>query len=349
MDTKLYPRAAATPMGFGDRWLRNRLAVAPMSRVNAGPDGIPTDDMAAYYARYAEGGFALIITEGTYTDGAYSQAYAAQPGLVTPAQMRGWRKVTDAVHAKGGLIIAQLMHAGALSQHLSRAIAPSVVQPVGVMMSEYGGQGPFPLPAEMTREDIRVLTDGFVQAAMYAQQAGFDGVEVHAANGYLLDQLLTPHLNLRTDEYGGVMANKFRIIGDIIGGVQAGAPAGFITGLRLSEGKVNDLAYRWPEGAAMAREVLEQVKLAGPTYVHIAAEHGDWRRDCLYEDGHSYGRLAGMITGLPVIVNGGLHRPDVAEEVLENGHGDILALGKAALADPFWPRRMGLFCVRDGI
>lgn len=320
-----------------------------MSRVSAGPGGVPTTEMAAYYARYAEGGFALIITEGTYTDGAYSQAYALQPGLVTEAQVEGWRRVTEAVHGAGGLIIAQLMHAGALSQYLSCTIAPSVVQPAGVMMSEYGGEGPFPLPAEMTREDIRVLTDGFVQAAMYAQQAGFDGVEIHAANGYLLDQLLTPHLNLRTDEYGGVMANRVRIIGDIIGGIRAWAPAGFIVGLRLSEGKVNDLAYRWPEGAVMARAVLEQVKLVGPTYVHIAAEHGDWRRDCLYEDGSSYGGLAGMITGLPVIVNGGLHRLDIAEEVLRYGHGDILALGKAALADPFWPRRQGLFCVRDGI
>lgn len=175
----------------------------------------------------------------------YSQAYALQPGLVTPEQVNGWRRVTDAVHTNGGLIIAQLMHAGALSQHLARTIAPSVVQPTGVMMSEYGGEGPFPLPAEMTREDIRVLTDGFAQAAIYAQQAGFDGVEVHAANGYLLDQLLTPHLNLRTDEYGGAMANRFRVIGDIIRGIQREAPAGFIIGLRLSEGKVNELSYRW--------------------------------------------------------------------------------------------------------
>jgi 2,4-dienoyl-CoA reductase-like NADH-dependent reductase (Old Yellow Enzyme family) len=163
------------------------------------------------------------------------------------------------------------------------------------MMSEYGGEGTFPLPAEMTREDIRILTDGFVQAAVYAQQAGFHGVEVHAANGYLLDQLLTPHLNLRTDEYGGTMANRFRIVEDIIRGIRAVTPAGFIIGLRLSEGKVNDLSYRWPEGALMAEEVLAQVKLAGPTYVHIAAEHGDWRRDCLYEDGSSYGGLARTI------------------------------------------------------
>lgn len=341
MDTNVYVHAAGMPIDLGDHRLRNRLAVAPMSRVSAGWDGVPTAAMSGYYARYAEGGFALIITEGIYTDGAYSQAYAAQPGLVTPAQVEGWRQVTDAVHAKGGLIVAQLMHAGALSQHLPCTIAPSAVQPAGVMMSEYGGEGPFPLPREMNTDDIRILIDGFVQAAMYARQAGFDGVEVHAANGYLLDQLLTPHLNLRMDEYGGVMSNRFRIIGEILHGIRREAPAGFIAGLRLSEGKVNDLAYRWPEGAVMAREVLEQVRVAGPTYVHIAAEHGDWRRDCLYEDGSSYGGLAKLITGLPVIVNGGLHRLDIAEEVLLNGHGDILALGKAALADPFWPKRAG--------
>lgn len=339
METNACLHPAFTPIELGKHGLRNRLAVAPMSRVSAGTDGTPTKAMADYYARYAEGGFALIITEGIYTDEAYSQAYTLQPGLVTPAQVQGWREVTDAVHRHGGVIIAQLMHAGALSQCLERTTGPSAVRPKGYKMKDYGGEGPFPVPAEMSAEDIRRVTEGFVQAAVHAQQAGFDGVEIHAANGYLLDQMLTPHLNLRTDEYGGTVAGRCRLIGEIMSGIRAMSPADFVIGVRLSEGKVNDLGYRWPEGAAMARAVLEQVGLMRPDYVHIAAERGDWQRDCGYEDGSSYGGLAKTMTGVPVIVNGGLHRLDVAEEVLREGHGDILALGKAALEDPRWPER----------
>lgn len=109
-------------------------------------------------------------------------------------------------------------------------------------------------------------------------------------------------------------------------------------GLRLSEGKVNNLKYRWPEGAAMAKEVLQEAAAIEPSYIHIAAESGHWQRDCLYMDGTSFTGLARSITGLPVIANGGLSDLSMAEEVLSNGHADLLAIGKAALADPHWPR-----------
>lgn len=321
--------------------LKNRLAVAPMSRVSANTEGVPSPDMQEYYHAFAEGNFSMIITEGIYTDAAYSQAYPLQPGLVTSAQVNGWKQVVEKVKQEPVLFIAQLMHAGAISQSLSSTLAPSAVQPLGKKMPEYGGgEGAFPLPAAMTGSAIKTAIEGFVQAALHAWQAGFDGVELHAANGYLLDQFITGYTNLRSDEYGGSIHNRLRIIGEIIQGIRAQTPASFLVGLRLSEGKVNNLLYRWPEGAAMAREVLEEVKALQPSYIHIAAETGHWKRECLYADGTSFSGLARSITGLPVIANGGLHDLDIAEEVLSNGHADLLAIGKAALADPHWPRHI---------
>ncbi|GAA0523964.1 oxidoreductase [Chitinophaga japonensis] len=321
--------------------LQNRLVVTPMSRVSATPEGVPTSLMQTYYEAFAKGGFSMIITEGVYTDSVAAQAYPLQPGLVTPAQTQGWWQITQKVKQHGTLFIAQLMHAGAISQHTQHTQAPSAIQPLGHKMPEYGGgDGPFPLPRAMTPEDIATARQGFISAAQQAKAAGFDGVEIHAANGYLPDQFLTDYTNTRQDAYGGTMANRFRIIAEIIAGIRAVAPATFIIGLRLSEGKVNHLHYRWPGGAATARALLAEVAQAQPDYVHIAAELGNWRRECLYDDGTSFTSLAKEIVQVPVIANGGLHQPALAREVLTGGHADLLALGKAAIANPDWPARI---------
>ena len=321
--------------------LQNRLAVAPMSRVSATAEGVPASIMQAYYEAFAKGGFSMIITEGIYTDTAAAQAYPLQPGLATPAQRQGWQQIVRRVKQHGTLFIAQLMHAGAISQHLQHTQAPSAIQPSGRKMPEYGGGGgPFPVPKAMTEPDIAVAQQGFIDAAQQALAAGFDGVEIHAANGYLLDQFLTDYTNTRQDAYGRTMANRFRIISAIIAGIRAVVPAAFIVGLRLSEGKVNHLHYRWPGGAATARELLAEVARAQPDYVHIAAESGHWQRDCMYADGTSFTRLAKEIVNVPVIANGGLHQPALARQVLAGSHADLLALGKAAIANPDWPARV---------
>jgi 2,4-dienoyl-CoA reductase-like NADH-dependent reductase (Old Yellow Enzyme family) len=137
--------------------LRNRLAVAPMTRVSATVDGHPTRRMVEYYRGFADGGFGLVITEGVYTDKAFSQGYLHQPGLTDDAQVEGWRRVVDAVHASGGKVVAQLMHAGALSQgnpYRSHTVGPSAVRPKGSQMPFYRGIGPYHVPREMTLEEI---------------------------------------------------------------------------------------------------------------------------------------------------------------------------------------------------
>lgn len=317
--------------------LRNRAVVAPMSRVSTKGNGAPTMDMARYYAEYASGGFGLVITEGTYTDRYFSQGYANQPGIVTDEQVAGWQQVTESVHKAGGLIILQLMHAGALSQYLEITAGPSTVKPMGRKMKDYGGDGPYPLPLELTQTDVIELTSGFARSARRAASAGFDGVEIHGANGYLIDQFLTDYTNRRTDRYGGSTCNRVRLAVEITKAVRQSVDDNFIVGIRLSQGKVNDFDYTWPGGAGDAEIIFPQVAMAGVDYIHFASEGRGFDHGCVLTDDTSLPRLARELTGLPVIANGGLHDPEEAYRILQDGHGDLAALGSGALANPDWP------------
>lgn len=318
--------------------VKNRTVVAPMSRVSTDLDGIPTKAMFDYYETFARGDFGIIITEGLYTDAIASQSYPNQPGIVTKEQTAAWANLTPKIKAHGALFIAQLMHGGGISQHMQHTFAPSVIQPLGQKMGAYGGgEGPFPLPAEMTTADIKNVITTYAASAKRAVQAGFDGIEIHAANGYLLDQFLTDYTNQRQDVYG---ENKFRIIAEIIEAIKAAVPANFIIGLRLSEGKVNNLTHRFPGGAATAKEILEKVKVSAPSYVHISGEGGSWESTGFYETGESFTGLAKQITGKPVIANGGLQEVNIAKRVLEEGHADFISLAKGALANPDWPLKV---------
>lgn len=330
---------ALAPVQVGALSLANRAVVAPMSRVSAGDSGVPTELMAEYYARFAAGGFGAVITEGTYTDAHFAQSYARQPGLVTDGQQHGWKQVVDRVHAAGSPVFAQLMHGGALSQCLSATIAPSAVQPLGAKMPAYGGEGPFSYPAEVTLEQIDEALHGFVSAAERAHAAGFDGVEIHAANGYLLDQFVTGYTNLRTDRYGGSAQNRIRLTAEIIAEIKSALPSAFVVGVRLSQTKVNDFEYRW-SGKDEATVYFEAVTAAGADYVHIASEGRNWHETAMLEPGISITRLAREVTGRPVIANGGMHKPRLAVQILREGHADLLALASGALANPDWPQRI---------
>jgi 2,4-dienoyl-CoA reductase-like NADH-dependent reductase (Old Yellow Enzyme family) len=334
---------ALAPARLGTRTLRNRLAVAPMTRVSAAPDGVPTPEIADYYAEFAAGGFGLIVTEGTYPDTEHSQGYLNQPGLATEAHVAGWRAVTRRVHEAGGVMIAQLMHAGALSQanpHRTGTVGPSAVQPHGEMMPEYGGSGPWPVPAELGVRDLERIVGGFVAAALRAREAGFDGVEIHAANGYLLDQFLTDYTNRRTDAYGGSVANRVRLTAEVVGAVRAAVGSEFLVGVRLSQTKVNDFEYRWPGGRREAETIYTALADAGAGYLHIASEGRAFLETAVLDGGCTTTALARSTTGLPVIANGGMHDPRLAEQVLTDGHADLLAVARGALANPDLPLRL---------
>ncbi|MDH0866539.1 NADH:flavin oxidoreductase [Mitsuaria sp. GD03876] len=328
-----------TPVALGALSLPNRLAVAPMTRVSATADGRPTARMASYYAGFAAGGFGLVITEGTYTDRAHSQGYLFQPGLADDAQRDAWRPVVDAVHAEGGRIVAQLMHAGAISQgnpHRAGTKGPSAVQPAGTQMSFYRGEGPYRRPEAMTVAEIVEAIEGFAAAAVRAKAAGFDGVELHGANGYLLDQFLTAHTNLREDGYGGSLNKRLRLAVETIVAVRDAVGAGFPVGYRVSQGKVNDFGHKWQGGEADAEVVFRTLSAAPIDFLHTT-EFEAWQP--AFGDGPSLAALAKRHATVPVIANGSLHEPARAVGMLERGEADLVSLGRGALTHADWPRR----------
>ncbi len=338
---------ALTRMFIGHVELRNRLAVAPMSRVSTQGDGRATDEMRRYYAEFAQGGFGLVVTEGTYTDTAYSQAYGRQPGIATDEQAAAWAPIVRAVHDGGAAIVLQLMHAGALSQengYRAHSLGPSAVLPKGTKMADYGGSGPYSVPRAMTEDDILEVIDGFSRAAKRARAVGFDGVEIHGANGYLFDQFLTTYTNLRADAYGGGVENRIRLLAEVVDATVRAAGSGFVVGVRVSQTKVNDLTYRWPGGVREAEVIFDALRTAGADYVHVASEGTDWADVSRFPEGETVTGVARRVTRRPVIVNGGLHDPAKVAQVLLEGQGDIVSLGRAALANPDWPLRLARGC-----
>lgn len=322
--------------------LKNRLALAPMTRVSATSEGFVTEDMVRYYERFATGGFGLLISEGIYTDKAFSQGYRNQPGLSDDAQGRTWRNVTDAVHAAGGRMFAQLMHAGALSQFnrfRDHPVGPSAIRPKGEQMAIYRGAGEYRVPREMTKHEIDEALAGFARAAALAiEVGGFDGVEIHGANGYLLDQFLTEHTNRRTDEWGGSTENRVRLTVEVVRRVRRAIGRATPLGVRISQAKVNDFTHRWSGGEADAATIFGALAGAGVDYIHVT-EFEAWR-PAFGDGGPSLVSLARLnAPGATIIANGSLHDPPEAELALDQG-ADLVALGRGALCNPDWPIRV---------
>lgn len=321
--------------------LKNRIAVAPMSRVSTNGNGVPTAQMEHYYRRYAEGGFGLIITEGVYTDRYFSQAYPNQPGITNDQQQEHWQKIVNAAHDARAKIFLQLMHAGALSQHLTNTRSASSVQPMRNMLPGYSQkQGSYPMPHAMNLTEIDAVIDGFAKSASRAEQAGFDGVEIHGANGYLLDQFLTEYTNTREDQYGGSIENRCRLSTDIIHAIKNKVSHNLVVGIRVSQGKVNDFDYIWPGGIGDGEIIFTALSRAGADYLHFASEGKGFDHGCHTRNGESLPKLARNITNLPVIANGGMDDLVDANRILKEGHGDLIALGTGALANPDWPTKI---------
>lgn len=332
--------ALFAPFRIGTLPLSNRLAVAPMTRVSASEEGLPTIRMAGYYSGFARGGFGLVITEGLYTDQAFSQGYLFQPGLANDAHREGWRPLVASVQAQGAGFIAQLMHAGALSQdnrysHVTRG--PSALRPKGRQMAFYRGSGDYAVPEAMTEREIADAVAGFARAAVRARDAGFDGVEIHAANGYLLDQFLSEGINLRDDVYGGDAAARVRLTADVVAAVRGAVGFEFVVGVRISQSKVNDFTHKWRGGEAEAEMIFSELARLPIDYLHTT-EFEAWRP--AFDTGPSLAALAKKHARVPVIANGSLHDVARAAGMLERGEADAISLGRGALTHADWPARV---------
>ncbi|TFB24064.1 NADH:flavin oxidoreductase [Filobacillus milosensis] len=321
--------------------LNNRYIVAPMTRISANQDGKANETMQKYYERYAKGGFSAIISEGIYLDESYSQGYENQPGLATEEHLNAWKPVVKAVQRHGSIMIAQLMHAGGQSQdnaYTNETISPSNIPPKGEQLGFYGGSGAFQTPKSMTITDIEQVTNSFVKSAVRAKKAGFNGVEIHGANGYLLDQFLTDYLNHRNDQYGGSKENRLKIFLEIIGSIREAVGSDFIVGIRISQIKVSDPDHKWAEGEKEAEYIFSELGKTSLDYIHVT--DGDATSPSFGENSRTLAKAAKEFSNLPVIANGKLGNPDKAEELLKNNEADLISLGTSALANPDLPNRV---------
>ncbi len=257
------------PVQVGRYVLQNRMVMAPMTRGRAQYDGTPGVRAAEYYSQRASVG--LIVAEGTQPsdDG---QGYTTTPGIYTPAHVAGWRKVTEAVHAKGGRIFIQLMHVGRISHpdntpHHRQAVAPSEIAP-GTQMFTTTGMQVIPKPRALTTEEVRETIADFRHAARSAIEAGADGIEIHGANSYLPHQFLAPSANVRTDLYGGSIENRARFAIEVASAIadEIGADR---TAIRLSPGSTLNGIDEGVEGPLLYRHLVAELDKLGLAYLHI--------------------------------------------------------------------------------
>ena len=333
--------ALFTEVDINGLTLRNRFALAPMTRVSATADGKATDEMKSYYQRFAKGGFSLLITEGIYTDKAWSQGYIHQPGLSDEAQALSWRPVVAAAHEHGGRVFAQIMHSGALSYangYREGTAGPSAVKPKGIQSESYYGKGEFLTPHAMTDEEIADAIDGFANAAQRAVTvAGFDGIELHGANGYLIDQFLTDFSNERADRWGGSTERRVEFLLEVFRAVRARVGNGVPLGARMSQGKTNYYYHKWQGREADAEIIFGALAAAGADFIHVT-EFEAWQ-PAFEGGGESLAALAHRFApNVPIIANGSLHDVARAADMIDQGMG-LVAIGRGALANPDLPRR----------
>ena len=333
MENKLF-----TPLQLGDYSIKNRIVMAPLTRNRANADLAPTALNEEYYRQRSSAG--LIITEATQIS-RLAQGYPMTPGIYSDAQIAGWKKVTDAVHAEGGRIFAQLWHVGRVSHsslHPEEGlpVAPSAIAAEGEASTIEWQQVPFETPRALDVEEIKGIIKDYRQAALNAQKAGFDGVELHAANGYLLHEFLHETSNQRTDEYGGSVENKARIVLEALDELVSVLGAGKV-GIRLSP-----FAYPYGIYDPKSYEVYQYLvdKLSGYklAYLHLirsrATEHDDVSLAAKEKE------LWSSYSGTIIAADG--FTPESAKEYVEKGWADAVAFGRHFIANPDLPERIAL-------
>jgi 2,4-dienoyl-CoA reductase-like NADH-dependent reductase (Old Yellow Enzyme family) len=346
------------PFSGGGLNLANRIVMAPMTR-NLSPGGIPNADVAAYYRRRAEGGVGLIITEGTWVPHPSASNEPDVPRFYGKDALAGWQRVVDEVHAAGGKIVPQLWHIGLMGKPqfsnlyedidaVYRQIGPSGM--VGTL-----GVGPKLMGAPATGREIDEVTKAFVEAARSAYRLGFDGVELHAAHGYLIDQFFWHGTNLRTDEYGGSIRARTRFAADLVREIRAATSPDFPIILRISQWKVHDYEARLAESPEELAEFLEPLVAAGVD-IFDCSQRRFWEGE--FGTDVNFAGWVKKLTGKPVITVGSvtLNR-DVLETnsglesaaennlsrlfgLLERGDFDLVAVGRALIMDPDWPKKV---------
>lgn len=315
-----------SPAKLGEITTSNRIMMAPLTRNRAAPGNVPQDMNVEYYRQRATAG--LIITEASQVS-PQGVGYPSTPGIYSSEQVAGWKKVTDAVHAEGGRIFIQLWHVGRISHpslqpNNALPVAPSAIKPHGEAVT-YEGMQAFVEPHALEQDEIKAIINDYKQAAENAKAAGFDGIEVHAANGYLLDQFLRDGANQRKDEYGGSLENRYRFLAEVLDAViQVWGPSH--VGVRLSpENAFNDISDSNPQETF--NYVAQQLGKLGLAYLHVLEGNmmgGDKKVD--------YQKLKSNFAG-HYMANCG-YTFETAQEAIQQGKADSIAFGSLYIANP---------------
>jgi 2,4-dienoyl-CoA reductase-like NADH-dependent reductase (Old Yellow Enzyme family) len=310
--------------------LRNRLGVAPMTRMSSTADSIPRPDVLDFLVRRAENGAALVFTEAIVTDYESAQGYPGQARLLTQRQIDAWKPVTEAIHHHGAVSVLQMFHCGRMAwpeiNPAGRSIAPSPLTPR--QENPLTGK-PYPVPDQASRFDIDHVVQGFVETAKGAMAAGFDGVEIHGAHGYLISQFLSAHSNQRTDAYGGTLENRFRLAHEIIAAVRPVVPRKRLLTFRISDWGVADPEVSLFKTQAEWQGLIQM--LAAEPIDAISLSTYDFRAPGFDSD-QTVAELTRAETDLPLMICGKIHDRDSAQAALE--HADIVLSAKSFLLNP---------------
>ncbi|WP_454622463.1 alkene reductase [Bradyrhizobium cenepequi] len=318
------------PVRLGPYKLANRIVMAPLTRSRAGDDGVPRPIMREYYAQRASAG--LIIAEGTNIS-QQGRGYALTPGLYTNTQVEGWRSVTEAVHARGGCIFPQLWHVGRVSHPSLQPdgalpVAPSAIRPEATSYTAEGFQ-PCVTPRALATDEIALVIEQYRRAARNALAAGFDGVEIHAANGYLIEQFLRDSTNRRTDAYGGSRENRARFlievteaVAEICGGQKVGirlSPVASVNGSALDSDPASTYSY-----------VVERLNAIGLAYIHVIEGETQGSREV--QGGFDLQVLRRAFKGCYMANNG--YNRELALDACRRNRADLISFGRLFIANP---------------
>lgn len=330
MENKLF-----TSVQLGDIALKNRFVMAPLTRMRATPGSLAPNDLNTEYYRQRSGA-GLIITEASQIS-PIGMGYPLTPGIYSDEQLAGWKKITDAVHAEGGKIVIQLWHVGRVShsslhQEEGLPVAPSAVAAPGMTLTAAFEQVPFETPRAITTAEIKQTMADYRKAAENALAAGFDGVELHAANGYLLHEFMHETSNQRTDEYGGSVENKARIVLEALDQLVEVLGAGKV-GIRLSPFAFPYGVYD-PKSYPVYQYLIEKLNAYKLAYVHFIR----YREGEIENVAEKESALWKAYTGAKIIADG--LTSETAEQLVEQGLADAVAFGRSFIANPDLPKRV---------
>lgn len=327
------------PISLGSYTLKNRIVMAPLTRNRAGAGNVPHAMNVTYYQQRASAG--LIITEATQIS-PQGMGYPNTPGIHSPEQVAGWQQITEALHAQDGRIFLQLWHVGRISHpslqpNQALPVAPSAIALDG-MAATYEGEKPFVTPRELETEEISGIVQQYRQAAENAVAAGFDGVEIHSANGYLLDQFLHDGSNQRTDQYGGSIENRVRLLMEVTEAVTRVWGADRV-GVRLSpSSSFGDMSDSAP--TALFSYAIAQLNRFGLAYLHLVEPRIAGNVTIETNEGLGAKYFRPLYTG--ILITAGAYTRETGEAVLRANEADLVAYGRLFIANPDLPKRFAL-------